>query len=536
MPQNRKTNAELWQENHRLRAQVAQLEDRLDHVAEHGAAAKALQQSEELHRDVMRAVSDTVLIASETGRLTYVSPNAHFIFGHEPDDIHRQGRIGYLLPADLFDPDVLAQRGEIVNIECQIRDAVGRARSLLVTVRQLNEARREVMYVCRDVSERVKIELDYELLSLTLERRVEERTQELRESRERYRRLVEGLRDEYLFYATDPQGIVTYVSPSVHNILGYTPSQVIGHNWREFVDKGHEFYAELERLEDMRFAGISTPLFCAPVFHANGTVRMFEFRDAPRRDADGRVIANEGIGKDITQRLEDEEALRRAHDELEHRVRERTVESTAMYEKLRDSEHRYRSIVEDHLEFIVRWRGDGIRTFVNESYCRYCGASREELIGGSFMPAIVEEDQEPLKEKLAAVTPDQPVVVHQHRVVSPDGHTVWEHWSHRALFNPQGELVEFQSIGCDVTEKRKREEYSRERAVALAQLGALSDREHDVMRRVVAGDANKVIARKLGLSIKTIEKHRSNLMKKLNVRSVPELVRLALLIEDTSET
>jgi FixJ family two-component response regulator len=49
---------------------------------------------------------------------------------------------------------------------------------------------------------------------------------------------------------------------------------------------------------------------------------------------------------------------------------------------------------------------------------------------------------------------------------------------------------------------------------------------------VVAGDANKVIARKLGLSIKTIEKHRSSLMKKLHVRSVPDLVRLALLIDE----
>jgi DNA-binding NarL/FixJ family response regulator len=51
------------------------------------------------------------------------------------------------------------------------------------------------------------------------------------------------------------------------------------------------------------------------------------------------------------------------------------------------------------------------------------------------------------------------------------------------------------------------------------------------MNLVVDGAANKVIARKLGLSIKTIEKHRSSLMKKLGIRSVPELVRLALLVE-----
>lgn len=536
MAQSRKTNAELVDENRRLRAQVAQLEDRLDHLAEHGAAAKALQQSEALHRDVMGVVSDAVLIADEAGRLTYVSPNAHFIFGHAPPDILKQGRINYLLPGELFDPDVLDQRGKIANIECQIRDAVGRARSLLVTVRRIDRHGGTVLYVCRDVTERLKIELDYELLSLTLERRVEERTRELRKSRERYRRLVEGLRDEYLFYAFDPEGVVTYVSPSIHTILGYTPDQVVGHNWREFIDPNNPALAELERLERMRFAGIPTPLFCAPVLHANGETRLLEFRDAPLRDSDGRVIANEGIGKDVTQRHEAEEALRRAHEDLEQRVHERTVELTTMNERLRDSEQRYRSVVEDQLEFIIRWRDDGVRTFVNESYCRYCNASRDELIGRSFMPSIVEEDRDVLRQKLAAVSVGRPVVVHEHRVVSSDGRTGWQHWSHRALFNTEGVLTEYQSVGCDVTERRKREEHARDQAVGIAQLRALTDRERDVMRLVVAGDANKVIARKLGLSIKTVEKHRSSLMKKLHVRSVPELVRLALLAEESSES
>jgi FixJ family two-component response regulator len=71
--------------------------------------------------------------------------------------------------------------------------------------------------------------------------------------------------------------------------------------------------------------------------------------------------------------------------------------------------------------------------------------------------------------------------------------------------------------------------------VALVRLDNLTEREHDVMRLVVAGNANKVIARKLDLSVKTIEKHRSSLMKKLQVRSVPELVRLALSADDAAD-
>jgi PAS domain S-box-containing protein len=535
MSQNRKTNAALVDENQRLRAQVAQLEDRLDHVSEHGAAAKAWQHSEALHQLVMCAVADAVLMTDDAGRLTYVSPNAHFIFGHSPADILKQGRITFVLPSDLFDPDVLEQRGEIANIECQIRDAVGRARSLLVTVRRVEGLKGTIQYVCRDVTERTRIELDYELLSLTLERRVEERTRELRDSRERYKRLVEGLRDEYLFFATDPDGTITYVSPAVYQILGFSPDDVIGQNWRSFLDPNSPQLQQLEQLERERFSGIRTPLYTVRIPRKDGEPRVLEFRDVPLHDADGRVIANEGIGRDITLRHEAEAALRRAHEELELRVEERTAELTAINEQLRESEQRYRSMVEDHLEFIIRWRDDGVLTFVNQSYCDHCGASRDALLRTSFLPLIVEEDGVLLKQRLAGVTPDDPVVVHEHRVVMPDGRKLWQHWSHRALFNQQGKLIEFQSVGCDITERRKRDEQAHERALAMAQLNALTDRERNVMQRVVAGDANKVIARKLGLSIKTIEKHRSSLMKKLHARSVPELVRLALLVEDSGD-
>jgi FixJ family two-component response regulator len=47
----------------------------------------------------------------------------------------------------------------------------------------------------------------------------------------------------------------------------------------------------------------------------------------------------------------------------------------------------------------------------------------------------------------------------------------------------------------------------------------------------VDGNANKVIARHLDISEKTVEKHRASVMKKLQVRSVAELVRLAMLAE-----
>jgi PAS domain S-box-containing protein len=537
MSESRKTNVkQLTEDNQRLRALVAQLEDRLDHLAEHGTAAKAIKEHESLHRDVMSLVSDAVLVADDAGRVSYVSPNAHFIFGHSAADILKQGHIGFVLPRNLFDLDILERRGEIDNIECQVRDALGRARDLLVTVRRIDAHGGTVMYAVRDVTERLKLKLDNELLSHSLERRVDERTRELRESRDQFRRMVEGLRDEYFFYATDPDGIVRYISPSVYSILGYSPQSLIGKNWRQHVAMDHELYPELERLEEMRFSGGTTPPFRAPVIDAAGRIRILQVRDAAVRDAEGRVIASEGICKDITDRLEEDEELRRARDELQKHVYDRTAELEAINKQLHETTQRYQSVVDDQLEFIIRWRQSGKRNFENEAYRRHLNNTQRGSSENNFLSSIIEIDRERLAQKLAALTVEDPVVTHEHRVALSDGRIVLEAWTHRALFDPDGNLSEYQSVGSDITDKRRREMQAQELNMALAQHNALTDRERDVMDLVVAGDANKVIARKLGLSVKTIEKHRSGLMKKLGVRSVPELVRVAMLIDESASS
>lgn len=59
-------------------------------------------------------------------------------------------------------------------------------------------------------------------------------------------------------------------------------------------------------------------------------------------------------------------------------------------------------------------------------------------------------------------------------------------------------------------------------------LKELSPREREVLSHLVAGQANKVVARALGISPRTVEVHRARIMQKLNVRSFAELVRLAI--------
>lgn len=65
-------------------------------------------------------------------------------------------------------------------------------------------------------------------------------------------------------------------------------------------------------------------------------------------------------------------------------------------------------------------------------------------------------------------------------------------------------------------------------ADASRRLAQLTPRERQVMELVVAGKLNKMVADELGISIKTVELHRANMMTKLGVRNLPDLVRLTL--------
>ena len=64
--------------------------------------------------------------------------------------------------------------------------------------------------------------------------------------------------------------------------------------------------------------------------------------------------------------------------------------------------------------------------------------------------------------------------------------------------------------------------------LAAARIGQLTQREREVMERVVAGHPNRVIGEQLDISIKTVEAHRAHIMEKLEVNSVAELVQAAL--------
>jgi len=124
---------------------------------------------------------------------------------------------------------------------------------------------------------------------------------------------------------------------------------------------------------------------------------------------------------------------------------------------LRESEARYRAVVEDQTELICRFLPDGTLTFVNEAYCRYFGREREDLVGRSFLPFIAEEDREVVQEAIASLSPESPVATIEERVLRPGGSVGWQQWTDRGVFDERGSATEFQAVGRDVTDRKQAE-------------------------------------------------------------------------------
>ena len=129
---------------------------------------------------------------------------------------------------------------------------------------------------------------------------------------------------------------------------------------------------------------------------------------------------------------------------------------------VRESEERYRNVVEDQTEFISRFLPDGTHVFVNEAYCRYFGLKRDEILGHRFRPKLPPEDREHLKSFLASLTPENPVDTIERRIIMPNGSIRWQRWSDRAIFDATGQIIEYQSVGSDITKHKEAEEELRQ--------------------------------------------------------------------------
>jgi PAS domain S-box-containing protein len=143
---------------------------------------------------------------------------------------------------------------------------------------------------------------------------------------------------------------------------------------------------------------------------------------------------------------------------------------------LRESEERYRNVVESQTDLICRYLPDTTLTFVNDAYCRYFGRPREQLIGTRFVELIPEADRVGSLEHVRSLLARPRVENHTHEVLRPDGTIGYQQWIDHVIEHPAGASAEIQGIGRDVTQLRRAErelERQREQVTHLTRVAIL---------------------------------------------------------------
>ena len=167
-------------------------------------------------------------------------------------------------------------------------------------------------------------------------------------------------------------------------------------------------------------------------------------------DETGNPIHTVGIVQDITDLVKTEKALRK-------------------------SEERYKGIINSQHDIVVRLDTQNRFTFVNETYCKTFGKTKEELLGRSFTPVIHEDD---LKATLLAMenlsNPPFRAYMEQ-RAMTVNGWR-WLAWEDYAVRNSRGEVIEIQGVGRDITELKAAESALKDALAMEKKLGELKSR------------------------------------------------------------
>ncbi|HWV44453.1 MAG TPA: PAS domain S-box protein, partial [Nitrospira sp.] len=157
---------------------------------------------------------------------------------------------------------------------------------------------------------------------------------------------------------------------------------------------------------------------------------------------------------------------------------------------LRESEARYRAIVEEQTELICRFRPDTVLTFVNPAYYRFFEKTSEELLGQTALWILPESQREGARVHIASLQANPRVVGCEHEVITSKGERRWLEWTDQAIMDEHGCVIEIQSIGRDITERKQAEMTLRQLSGRLLQL-------QDEERRRIARELHDSTAQSL---------------------------------------
>lgn len=229
-----------------------------------------------------------------------------------------------------------------------------------------------------------------------------------------------------IFYFFDQEGHYLRWNKNLELVTGYSAEELARMHPLDFF-RGKERERVAERVQKVFELGESD----AEAIFTSKMGDLFPYYFTGKRiEMDGQPYLI-GMGIDISERKRTEEALR-------------------------ESEARYRAVVENQTEFIVRWKTDGTRTFANEAYRNYFGLTAEQALSGTFMPLVDASDQAAVQAKVSRlVSGSIRSEMDIHRVVRPDGSLGWQEWVDQPIYDERGQVVEIQSVGRDITERKQ---------------------------------------------------------------------------------
>jgi PAS domain S-box-containing protein len=269
---------------------------------------------------------------------------------------------------------------------------------------------------------------------------------------------------------TDRDGIIEYVNPAFERLTGYAREEAVGRKPGILKSGVHDdpFYQGLWKTildGGVFFAEIANRKKDGELFYEAKTI-------TPLRNEDGNITHFVATGKDITGHKRDEEKLRKAYDELELRVQERTeelriaiselrdevAERKKMEESLRASEENYRLLLQyaPTAIFEIDYIGPCFKS-VNDAMCQLTGYSREELLSTSPFDLLDEESKKRFQKRIGkALAGEKTNDNVEFRVIVKDGRKLWAILNVKPIYKDgktDGALV----VGHDITERKRAE-------------------------------------------------------------------------------
>jgi diguanylate cyclase (GGDEF)-like protein/PAS domain S-box-containing protein len=407
-------------------------------VSDQKRAELALRESEVRFRSLVQNSSDMVTIIGAGARVTYRSPSACHFLGLDPESDPDVS-----VDAALFEEDrpavvamlarLRANPGASETIQYRFRRADGELRwlEMVATDHSDDPAVLGIVTNSRDITDRVEVE------------------NSVRASEKRLSGLVANISDVISVISAD--GELQYASPASEQVYGY-PNGVWPEGQSVF-DTVHP--DDRDRVLELWAGAHSSP----------GRFRPLELR---LKKGDGtwmyaEIIANNllddpavnGIvvtSRDITERKRGEEALRSSES------------------RLRESEARYRGVVDDQTELVCRYFPDATLTFANRAFSEFFGCPSAALAGVKLTDLRPASERARVLERLESFPAGESVRTHVEREVSLDGSLRWYQWTDRAFADAEGMIVEYQSVGHDVTDQRRSAEFTAHQAEILEQV------------------------------------------------------------------